>query len=106
MGPFEEKEVGFASYLGRVSGVQNAFIRIKLQPDCQSEEPPPQKKLIIPLEVEVSDVPGIYASTALLDFGIVRKTDQKKELPLQIINSGKGARDVEINWIRQTPNKG
>ena len=106
MGPFEEKEVGFASYLGRVSGLQNAFIRIKLQPDCNNLTPPEEKKLIIPLEVEVSDVPGIYASTALLDFGIVRQTDGKKELDLSITNSGKSAKEVVINWIRQTPFKG
>lgn len=92
--------------MGRVSGLQNAFIRIKVQPDCTSEQPPPEKKLIIPLEVEVSDVPGIYASTALLDFGIVRQSDERKELPLEIINSGKDARDVKIDWIRQTPHKG
>ncbi len=106
VGPFEEKEVGFASYLGRVSGLQNAFIRIKLQPDCNNLTPPEEKKLIIPLEVEVSDVPGIYASTALLDFGIVRQTDGKKELDLSITNSGKSAKEVVINWIRQTPFKG
>ena len=107
MGPFEEKLLGVASYVGRDSGLQNAFIRIKLQPDCTSPRPPPEKKLIIPLEVEVSDVPGIYASnTALLDFGIVRKSDHRKKLPLEIMNSGKSARAVEINWIRQVPVKG
>ena len=55
----------------------------------------------------MSDVPGIYASnTALLDFGIVRKSDHRKKLPLEIMNSGKSARAVEINWIRQVPVKG
>jgi len=56
--------------MGLVSGLQNAFIRIKVQPDCTSDQLPPEKKLIIPVEVEVSDVPGIYASTAVIDFGI------------------------------------
>lgn len=105
VGPFEEKEVGFASYMGLVSGLQNAFIRIKVQPDCTSEQLPPEKNLIIPVEVEVSDVPGIYASTAVIDFGIVRQSDTTKRFELDIMNSGKGARNVEINWIRQTPIK-
>ena len=87
-------------------GYQSAFIRITFQPDCSSPKPPPEKNLIIPLEVEVSDVPGIYASTPLLDFGIFRQSEESSHLSLSIINSGKKARDVEINWIRQTPIKG
>jgi len=36
-----------------------------------------------------------------LDFGIVRTHDEKRTLPLNIINSGESARDAQIDWIRQ-----
>ena len=36
-----------------------------------------------------------------LDFGIVRTHDEKRTLPLNIINSGENARDAQIDWIRQ-----
>ncbi|KAA8589729.1 hypothetical protein FQN60_013094 [Etheostoma spectabile] len=72
-----------------------AFIRIK------TNAPNEDQFIILPVEVEVSSAPGIYASTEMLDFGTLRSQDRPKLLNVHLLNSG--TKDVPITSVRTTP---
>ncbi|KAM9384925.1 transmembrane protein 131 [Pholidichthys leucotaenia] len=93
--PFETKGVMRASFSSRDADNHTAFIRIK------TNAPNEDKFIILPVEVEVTSVPGIYASTSMLDFGTLRSQDRPKMLNLHLLNSG--SKDVPITSVRTTP---
>ncbi|XP_077573072.1 transmembrane protein 131 isoform X1 [Stigmatopora nigra] len=93
--PFETKGVMRASFSSRDVDNHTAFIRIK------TNAPDDDKFIILPVEVEVTSAPGIYASTEMLDFGTLRSQDRPKMLALYLLNSG--AKDVPITSVRTTP---
>ncbi|XP_045553451.1 transmembrane protein 131 isoform X2 [Salmo salar] len=90
--PFETKGVMRASFSSRDADNHTAFIRIKTNED---------QVIILPVEVEVTSAPGIYSSTEMLDFGMLRSQDRPKRLNLLLLNSG--VKDVSITSIRTTP---
>ncbi|XP_057696827.1 transmembrane protein 131 isoform X2 [Corythoichthys intestinalis] len=93
--PFETKGVMRASFSSRDVDNHTAFIRIK------TNAPNDDKFIILPVEVEVTSAPGIYASTEMLDFGTLRSQDRPKMLALYLLNSG--TKDVPITSVRTTP---
>lgn len=98
--PYEEKVVATATFLGRLPGDQSAFIRLMANRHCDAKKP---LKLIIPFDIEVAAVASLHATDWLMDFGIVHKSMESVDLPLNLINTGNKAREVEVNWIRQLP---
>jgi len=50
--------------------------------------------LIVPLEVEVSERPGLYSPQHMLDFGVLHSETSSASLPLFVINSS--TKPVEI----------
>nr|XP_002123137.3 transmembrane protein 131 [Ciona intestinalis] len=93
--PYETKPLMKATFLGQVVNNHTAFIRIKTNLSDIKQY------LILPMEVEVSSVPGIYSSLELLDFGTLRSQDKPKTLNLFLLNSG--TRDVQISSITAQP---
>ncbi|XP_077390366.1 transmembrane protein 131 isoform X3 [Festucalex cinctus] len=93
--PFETKGVMRASFSSRDEDNHTAFIRIK------TNAPNEDKFIVLPVEVEVTSAPGIYASTEMLDFGTLRSQDRPKVMALYLLNSG--TKDVPITSIRTTP---
>ncbi|XP_034737612.1 transmembrane protein 131 isoform X1 [Etheostoma cragini] len=93
--PFETKGVMRASFSSRDADNHTAFIRIK------TNAPNEDQFIILPVEVEVSSAPGIYASTEMLDFGTLRSQDRPKLLNVHLLNSG--TKDVPITSVRTTP---
>ncbi|XP_037106097.1 transmembrane protein 131 isoform X1 [Syngnathus acus] len=93
--PFETKGVMRASFSSRDEDNHTAFIRIK------TNAPNEDKFIILPVEVEVTSAPGIYASTEMLHFGTLRSQDRPKLMALYLLNSG--SKDVPITSIRTTP---
>src|SRR2546426_834628 len=79
--PFETKTIMRANFLARSEKNHTAYIRIKTNHTGGDF-------VILPVEVEVSSMPGIYAPIDLLDFGVMRTNDEPKMLSLQILNSG------------------
>ena len=69
-----------------------AYIRIKTN---STDE------VILPVEVEVSSAPGIYAPVDMLDFGVMRTHDEPKTLSLQVLNSG--SKQIQIQNVIATP---
>jgi len=100
--PFEEKTLGHLTVMGIETGFQEAFVRIEYI--HVGSDNSIKKKLVIPVEVEVKDTVGLYAKDPILDFGIIREEDVKKTIPVNIINSGKNAREVDIDWVRPLTN--
>ena len=99
--PFEEKVLGKLTFMGIEPGKQEVMARVRYRFDGETET----KLLIIPVEVEVRDTPGIYVSEPLLDFGIVSPLHKKQSLSLSVLNAKiDKSRDVEIDWIRTVPN--
>lgn len=93
--PFETKGVMRASFSSRDVDNHTAFIRIK------TNAPNEDQFIILPVEVEVTSAPGIYSSTEMLDFGMLRSQDRPKQLNLHLLNSG--TKDVPITSVRTTP---
>ncbi|XP_039666049.1 transmembrane protein 131 isoform X2 [Perca fluviatilis] len=93
--PFETKGVMRASFSSRDADNHTAFIRIK------TNAPNEDQFIILPVEVEVTSAPGIYASTEMLDFGTLRSQDRPKLLNVHLLNSG--TKDVPITSVRTTP---
>ncbi|XP_072040458.1 transmembrane protein 131-like isoform X2 [Amphiura filiformis] len=83
--PYQTRSVMRASFTGRVESNHTAFIRIKTNHSSSPEEE--DEFLMLPVEVEVSSAPGIYASLELLDFGTLRSLDEPKTLPLYLLNT-------------------
>ncbi|XP_036395958.1 transmembrane protein 131 [Megalops cyprinoides] len=93
--PFETKGVMRASFSSRDADNHTAFLRIKTNASSEDEF------IILPVEVEVTTTPGIYSSTEMLDFGMLRSQDRPKQLNLHLLNSG--TKDVPITSVRSTP---
>nr|XP_025034430.1 transmembrane protein 131 isoform X3 [Pelodiscus sinensis] len=93
--PYETKGVMRASFSSREADNHTAFIRIKTNASDNTEF------IILPVEVEVTTAPGIYSSTEMLDFGMLRTQDMPKILNLHLLNSG--TKDVPITSVRATP---
>ncbi|XP_052281424.1 LOW QUALITY PROTEIN: transmembrane protein 131-like [Dreissena polymorpha] len=80
--PYETKTIMKANFVGRTENNHTAFIRIKTNSRLD------RQLLVLPMEVEVTSSPGIYLSSELIDFGIVRTFDEPKTVPVNLINTG------------------
>ncbi|XP_014681783.1 PREDICTED: transmembrane protein 131-like [Priapulus caudatus] len=95
IGPHETKSVMRLNFMGREENNHTAFIRIRTNKSQENEY------LILPMEVEVTKVPGIYAHAGLLDFGTLRTHDPPETLRLNLINSG--LKSVHVTNIESSP---
>lgn len=78
--PYEHRPVMKAHFLARIASNYTSYIRIRTNvSDVQ---------LMLPVEVEVSNSPGLYTPLDTLDFGVLRAAhDGPKVLPIQVINA-------------------
>lgn len=92
--PYETKPVMKAHFVARTASNHTSYIRIKTdQPDVQ---------LMLPVEIEVIDCPGLYSPIDTLDFGVLRaKHDPPKMLPIHVINAAQ--KSVLVQNIVVTP---
>ncbi|KAH9517423.1 hypothetical protein DERF_008099, partial [Dermatophagoides farinae] len=92
--PYETRPVMKAHLVARIASNHTSYIRIRTsQPDIQ---------LMLPVEVEVSNSPGLYSPLDTLDFGVLRaKHDPPKALPIQVINAAQ--KSVSVQSIVVTP---
>ncbi|KAH9414407.1 hypothetical protein DERP_014428 [Dermatophagoides pteronyssinus] len=92
--PYETRPVMKAHLVARIVSNHTSYIRIRTsQPDIQ---------LMLPVEVEVSNSPGLYSPLDTLDFGVLRaKHDPPKALPIQVINAAQ--KSVSVQSIVVTP---
>lgn len=79
--PYKTKPVMKANFVSRIEKNHTAFIRIKLNSSSRVD-------LILPVEVEVVSLPGIFSPTEVLDFGVMHSQDEPRTLPLNLLNSG------------------
>ncbi|XP_071504186.1 transmembrane protein 131-like, partial [Diadema antillarum] len=89
--PYQTKSVMRASFVGRTENNHTAFIRIRTNRTSQKQGPLEMEEgefLMLPVEVEVSAVPGIYSSLEMMDFGTLRTQDEPKTIPLYLLNTG------------------
>ncbi|OWF37267.1 transmembrane protein 131-like isoform X2 [Mizuhopecten yessoensis] len=93
--PYETKAVMKANFIGRVENNHTAFIRIKTNQEQNS------RLLILPVEVEVSSVPGIYSPLELIDFGILRTLDEPTTIQLSLVNTG--PKPLHVTGITVSP---
>lgn len=56
--------------------------------------------MIVPLEVEVSGVPGLYSPQHILDFGVLHTQSEPKSIPVFVINNS--IKPVEITVSNNT----
>ncbi|XP_031551127.1 transmembrane protein 131-like, partial [Actinia tenebrosa] len=94
--PYETKALMRVSFEGRSPNNHTAFIRIKT-----SNATPVTEFLILPVEVEVTAVPGLFPSVDLLDFGTLRTMDEPKAVGVYLLNSG--PKQVHISSIIAEP---
>lgn len=93
--PYETKTVMKANFIGRTENNHTAFIRIKTNQKQDTQ------LLVLPIEVEVTSSPGIYAAQELIDFGILRTLDEPKVVAVNLINTGNTA--VQITSVTVSP---
>eukprot|EP00057_Strongylocentrotus_purpuratus_P022121 XP_011676595.1 PREDICTED: transmembrane protein 131 isoform X5 [Strongylocentrotus purpuratus] len=89
--PYQTKSVMRASFVGRTENNHTAFIRIRTNRTSLKQGPLEAEEgefLMLPVEVEVSSVPGIYSSLEMMDFGTLRTQDEPKTIPLYLLNTG------------------
>ncbi|XP_041456206.1 transmembrane protein 131-like isoform X2 [Lytechinus variegatus] len=89
--PYQTKSVMRASFVGRTENNHTAFIRIRTNRTTHKQGPLEAEEgefLMLPVEVEVSSVPGIYSSLEMMDFGTLRTQDEPKTIPLYLLNTG------------------
>ena len=55
--------------------------------------------LVVPVEVEVSASPGLYASVDTLDFGLGGSYDKPKQLKLLLYNSWQKAIRIQVIYL-------
>src|SRR5699024_4793300 len=69
-----------AHFVARIASNHTSYIRIRTNAtDVQ---------LMLPVEVEVSNSPGLYTPLDTLDFGVLRsRHDPPKVLPIEVINA-------------------
>ncbi|XP_075545402.1 transmembrane protein 131 isoform X1 [Dermacentor variabilis] len=79
--PYKTKPVMKANFVSRIEKNHTAFIRIKLNSTNHVD-------LILPVEVEVVSLPGIFSPMETLDFGVMHSQDEPRTLPLNLLNSG------------------
>ncbi|XP_075733789.1 transmembrane protein 131 isoform X3 [Rhipicephalus microplus] len=92
--PYKTKPVMKANFVSRIEKNHTAFIRIKLNSTIRVD-------LILPVEVEVVSLPGIFSPTETLDFGVMHSQDEPKTLPLNLLNSG--PKQLYISNVIVTP---
>lgn len=92
--PYESRPVMKAHFLARLASNHTSYIRIRTnQSDIQ---------LMLPVEVEVSNLPGLYSPLDMLDFGVLRAShDPPKTLPIKVINAAH--KSVSVQSIVVTP---
>ena len=71
--PYETKPIARANFFGRAAVNHTSFIRVKTS---LGEAP----SIVLPVEVEVSEVTGLYLSRELLDFGILKSGGKRGEV--------------------------
>ncbi|KAL1438138.1 hypothetical protein MTO96_048229 [Rhipicephalus appendiculatus] len=92
--PYKTKPVMKANFVSRIEKNHTAFIRIKLNSTTRVD-------LILPVEVEVVSLPGIFSPTETLDFGVMHSQDEPRTLPLNLLNSG--PKQLYISNVIVTP---
>ncbi|XP_067136144.1 transmembrane protein 131 isoform X2 [Centruroides vittatus] len=92
--PYETKSVMRANFVARIERNHTAYIRIKTNSTNHDY-------LVLPVEVEVTSVPGIYSPSEILEFGVLRSHDEPKTLTLSLLNSGQ--KHIHIVNVIVTP---
>lgn len=78
--PYETRPVMKAHFVARIASNHTSYIRIRTNAS--------DAQLMLPVEVEVSNSPGLYTPLDTLDFGVLRsRHDPPKVLPIQVINA-------------------
>ncbi|KAI0212835.1 transmembrane protein 131 [Lamellibrachia satsuma] len=93
--PYETKPIMKASFVARLESNHTVFIRIRTNKEKLHQ------KLVLPVEVEVTSVPGLFSPLELLDFGMLRTLDEPKTLQLKLMNSGN--RHIHITNVTISP---
>ncbi|XP_061164811.1 transmembrane protein 131-like isoform X1 [Saccostrea echinata] len=93
--PYETKTVMKANFVGRVENNHTAFIRIKTNQEQTNN------LVILPVEVEVSSVPGLYSPAEMIDFGIMRTLDDPVTVNLNLVNTG--FKPIHISSVSVSP---
>lgn len=92
--PYETRPVMKAHFVARIASNHTSYIRIRTNTS--------NVQLMLPVEVEVSNSPGLYSPLDTLDFGVLRsKYDSPKILPVQVINAA--LKTINVNNIVVTP---
>lgn len=89
--PYETKPVMKANFVSRIEKNHTAYIRIKLNLTSRID-------LLLPVEVEVVSVPGIFSPTEALDFGLMHSLDEPRSLPVYLLNSGQKQLYITVCW--------
>ena len=92
--PYETRPVMKAHFVARISSNHSSYIRIRTNVT--------NVQLMLPVEVEVSNSPGLYSPLDTLDFGVLRSHhDTPKMLPIQVINAA--MKTIYVQSIVVTP---
>lgn len=92
--PFETRPVMKAHFVARIASNHSSYIRIRTN---QTEV-----QLMLPVEVEVTNSPGLYSPLDALDFGVLRAQHDKCQIrPIQVINAA--SKVINVHNIVVTP---
>lgn len=83
--PFCTKPIIKIKFTANIPGNHTAYVRIKISgndPDVS------ERVLVVPIEVEILQDPGIYSSISFLDFGILGSNDEPPLKQLRLYNTG------------------
>jgi hypothetical protein len=80
------------------AGNFTAYVRIKIAASADIGD---EKMLVVPIEIEVHEVPGLYSQQPLLDLGMSGRDDGARRYTFELLNSGRTAVSVK-SWGVET----
>lgn len=83
--PFCTKPIIKVKFIANIPGNHTAYVRIKIS---GSDPEINDRVLVVPIEVEILQEPGIYSSISFLDFGILGSKDEPPLRQLRLFNTG------------------
>lgn len=93
--PYSTKSVIRIKFFGKTPGNHTAYVRIKVavnQQPIMSDQ-----MLVVPIEIEVLERTGLYASTPLIDFSLLWSSKSERR-NISLLNSGKQV-DIKGWWV-------
>jgi hypothetical protein len=89
--PFETKPVIRARLLAQANRNHTCYVRIRVNGSSEH--------LVVPLEVEVGAVPGLYPPDPSLDLGVLGSEFQPTQLSLMLHNSGRKSTLIQVGYL-------